>query len=206
MDGAPFVYGGVASVMDMATTRFCYGAPELHLQCSALADIAHYFQIPFWGASGCVESKVLDEQAAVELTMSILMAGLSGSNLVHDNGLMDQASLVCPEIVLLCDEIMDMVKKILQGVTVSPETLALDVIHKVGPGGNFLAEDHTYKHFRNFWTPTIFSRQDVDPADAPAFSERLNQKAREIIETHEVPPLPEDTVKELLELEKKWLT
>lgn len=205
--GAPFVYGGVASVMDMATTRFCYGAPELHLWCSALADIAHYFNLPFWGTSGCVETQTVDEQAAVELALSILMAGLSGSNLVHDNGLMDQASLVCPEILLLADEIMDIVKAILKGVQVSDETLALDVIHTVGSGGNFLAEDHTLKHFRNFWRPKLFNRKEQQPGEAIlAFSERLNQKARQIIETYEVPPLSDDKVKELRKLEKKWMS
>ena len=64
--GAPFVYGGAASVMDMKTMRFCYGAPELHLFCTALADIAHHFEIPFWGTAGCVETDEVNEQAAAE--------------------------------------------------------------------------------------------------------------------------------------------
>jgi len=205
--GAPFVYGGAASVMDMKTMRFCYGAPELHLFCTALSDIAHYFEIPFWGTAGCVETDEVNEQAAAELGISLLMAGLGGAQLVHDTGLMDQATLVCPEIMLLADEIMDMVKAILQGIHINEETLALDVINSVGPGGNFLGTDHTYRHFRNFWSPGLFERLTGEKNENKvSFSKRLNERAKNIIETHEVPPLSEDKIKAIKDLEKKWLT
>ena len=204
--GAPFVYGGAASVMDMKTMRFCYGAPELHLFCTALADIAHHFEIPFWGTAGCVETDEVNEQAAAELGISLLMAGLGGAQLVHDTGLMDQATLVCPEIMLLSDEIMDMVKAILRGIHINEETLALDVINSVGPGGNFLGTDHTYKHFRNFWSPNLFERLTGEKNENKiSFSKKLNEKAKNIIETHEVPPLSEDKIKAIKDLEKKWL-
>ena len=88
-----------------------------------------------------------------------LMAALSGANLVHDTGLMDQATVTCPEILLLADEIQDMIKHIMKGIEVNEESLALDVVHKVGPGGNYLAEDHTFKDFRSFWNPRLFSRR-----------------------------------------------
>jgi len=204
--GTPFVTGGVASIMDMASTRFSYGAPELYLQCAALADIAHYFKIPFWGTAGCIDAKTVDQQGAVEIAMSCLMAGLSGANLIHDVGLMDQASLTCPEILLLADEVISMVKHVLKGIDVNEETLALDVVNTVAPGGNFLGEDHTLRHFRNFWMPTLFDRSVTEQGKlGPSLSEKLNEKARQVIEKHEVPPLADEKVKELRELEKKWL-
>ena len=204
--GAPFVTGGVASIMDMASTRFSYGAPELYLQCAALADIAHHFKIPFWGTAGCVDAKTVDQQAAVEIAMSCLMAGLSGANLIHDVGLMDQASVTCPEIMLLADEVISMVKHVLKGIDVNEETLALDVVNTVGPAGNYLGEDHTLRHFRSFWTPTLFDRSVTEAREpGPSLSEKLNEKARHVIENHEVPPLPDDKVKQLMKLEKKWL-
>ena len=204
--GAPIILGGVPSIMDMRTSRYAYGAPELHLQCSALAEIIHYYKIPFWGTAGCVETATVDQQAAAEISLSCLMAALSGANLVHDTGLMDQATVTCPEILLLADEIQDMIKHIMKGIDVNEETLALDVVHKVGPGGNYLVEDHTLKHFRNFWHPRLFSRRVQQPGKSePSLSERLNKKAKEIIETHEVPALSEDKRKALLDLEKKWL-
>jgi len=203
--GAPFVYGGVASIMDMKTARFSYGAPELHLQCAALADIAHYFKLPVWGTAGCVDSKTLDQQAGVEIAISCLMAGLSGANLIHDVGLMDQASVTCPEIFLLADEVIGMVKHIIKGIDVSKETLALDVIDKVGPGGNFLSDEHTFTHFKRFWMPGLFDRSSSAKGESKTLGEKLNEEAIRIIKNHEVPPLEEEKLKELLKLEKKWL-
>ncbi len=201
--GSPFVYGGVASIMDMKSTRFSYGAPELSLQCAALTDIAHYFELPMWGTAGCIDSKTVDSQAAAEIMMSCLMAGLSGANLVHDTGLMDQATVTCPEVLLLANEIIGMVKKVLQGVDVNKDTLALDIIDKAFHTNNFLETDHTYKNFRNFWSPEIFDRSTSKTA--VPMQEKLNKKAIDLIENYKVPPLAEDKKKELLELEKKWL-
>ncbi len=204
--GAPFITGGVNSIMDMKTTRFCYGAPELCLRVAAHADLAHYFHLPFWGTAGCVETPTVDEQASVELAMTILMAGLSGANLIHDTGLMDQATVTCPEILVMADEIMGYVKNILNGINVSKETLCLDDIDKLGPAGNHLGTEHTFTEFKNFWMPSLFSRASDRPDNFPSFQKRLNEKARNIIETHEVPPLDDDKLKVLLELEKKWMS
>lgn len=204
--GAPFVSGGVVSIMDMKTTRFSYGAPEMSLSVAALTDILHYFKIPVWGTAGCVDAKEVDQQAAAEIAISCLMSGLSGANLVHDTGLMDQATVSCPEILLLADEIISLVGKILQGIDVNEETLALDVIDEVAKGEDFISHEHTYKHFRNFWVPSLFDRSVLRKGEElPPLTDRLNEKAREVIETHEVPPLPQDKLNEILKLEKKWL-
>ncbi len=202
--GAPMIYGGVASIMDMKSTRFCYGAPEMYLQVAALADIAHYFKLPIWGTAGPVDSKKVDQQAATEMTMGYLMAALSGQNLVHDTGLMDQATVTCPEILILANEIIGMVKKIAGGIEVNEETLALDVIDQAYESGNFLAEEHTLKHFRNFWNPTLFERSTAK-TQGKTIDKKLNEKAIDIIENYEVPELDKDKKKALLELEKKWL-
>jgi trimethylamine--corrinoid protein Co-methyltransferase len=87
------------------------------------------------------------------------------------------------------------------------ENMALDIIDKVGPGGQYLSEEHTYKHFRDFWQPNIFDRSVMQKGElgGPTLSEKLNKKAIEVIENHEVPPLEKEKVDQLLELEKKWL-
>ncbi len=202
--GSPIIYGGVASIMDMKTTRFCYGAPEMYLQVAALADIAHYFKLPIWGTAGPVDSKKVDQQAATEMSLGYLMAAMSGQNLIHDTGLMDQATVTCPEILILANEIIGMVKKIMGGVEVNEETLALDVIDQAYESGNFLAEEHTLKHFRSFWKPTLFEKS-TDKVQKDTIDTKLNKKAIDIIENHKVPELAEDKKKALLELEKKWL-
>ena len=201
--GAPFVFGGIPSVMDMKTARYCYSAPELYLNCAALTDVAHYYKIPMWGTAGMTDAKLVDAQCGADMALSILMAALSGANLVHDVGYMDQASLCCPEGFLLADEIIGIVKHIMAGIDINKETLALDVIDRVGPGGHFLTDEHTFKYFRSFWMPSQFDRsKEIKPL---TLNERLNKKARDIIENYQVPPLPEEKLKQLLELEKKWL-
>ena len=203
--GAPFLYGGVATVMDMRSTACVYGGPELYLQCAALADMANYFELPFWGTAGCTDTVVLDEQGAAEIGMSCLLAVLSGANLVHDVGLLDQASLVDPVTILFCDEVIDHVKHFMQGIHLNPENFAMDVINDVGAGGNYLSEKHTLDHFRDFWTPTYFRRPSLDGMVDKGLLEVLNEKVLEIEKSHEVPPLEEDKVKALRELERKWL-
>lgn len=202
--GAPIILGGVAAIMDMKTTRFCYGAPETYLQIAALTDILHYFDIPIWGTAGPLDAKTLDQQAATEMSIGYLMAALSGQNLVHDTGLMDQATVTCPEILILADEQISMVRKIMGGVEVNEETLALDVIDQALTSGTMLAEEHTLKHFRNFWQPNIFDRSTAKVSEK-SITEKLNEKAKDIIENYEVPELDKDKKKAIIELEKKWL-
>jgi len=202
--GAPFLYGGVATVMDMRSTACVYGGPELYLQCAALADIAHYFHLPFWGTAGCTDTAVLNEQGAAEIGMSCLLAVLSGANLVHDVGLLDQASLVDPVTILFCDEVIDHVKHFMKGIHLDKENMALDVIDAVGAGGHYLSEKHTLKHFKKFWSPTYFTRPALDGLAHRDLIEVLNEKVRDIEQHHEVPPLDADKVKALQELEKKW--
>jgi len=202
--GAPIILGGVAAIMDMKTTRFCYGAPETYLQIAALTDILHYLDIPIWGTAGPLDAKTLDQQAATEMSIGYLMAALSGQNLVHDTGLMDQATVTCPEILILADEQISMVRKIMGGVEVNEETLALDVIDQALTSGTMLAEEHTLKHFRNFWQPNIFDRS-TSKVSEKSITEKLNEKAKDIIENYEVPELDKDKKKAIIELEKKWL-
>ena len=203
--GAPFLYGGVATVMDMRSTACVYGGPELYLQCAALADMATYFNLPFWGTAGCTDTVALNEQGAAEIGMSCLLAVLSGANLVHDVAMLDQASLVDPVTVLFCDEVIDHVKHFMGGIHLSRENFALDVIDTVGAGGNYLSETHTLDHFRNFWSPMYFTRPSLGAAAEKDLLEVLNEKVLDIEENHDVPPLDDDKVKALQDLDKKWV-
>ncbi|BHH83493.1 trimethylamine methyltransferase family protein [Desulforhopalus sp. 52FAK] len=203
--GAPFLYGGVATVMDMMSTVCVYGGPELYLQCMALSDIAKHFKLPFWGTGGCTDTKQLDAQGAAEIGMSIFMTAMTGANLVHDVGLLDQAGLVDPSNILFCDEVIDHVKHFMQGIHLSEENFALDTIHEVGPGGNFLTADHTIDHFRGFWNPTYFTRPAMGMKEGADLMKTLNEKVINIEETHEVPPLDPDKVAAIKDLEQKWM-
>ena len=157
--------------------------------------------IPTWGLAGSTDSKRIDAQAGIESAFSILAQGLAGLNLIHDVGYMDMAMVCSAEMLVLGDEVISMAKHFIRGVDVSPETLARDVIEKVGPGGHFLDQDHTFEHFRKeLWVPRLLTRQPYDiwsEGGAKDMSQRVAERVRNIIETHQVPPLPDKTLSEL---------
>lgn len=205
--GAPVIIGGVVSVMDMSTTVYSYGAPELSLLSAALTDVAHYLGVPMFSTAGCSDSKALDEQAALEASVSILISVLSGANLIHDLGYLEAGLVGSTEMLLLCDEIIGMVKRVVRGVEVNEETLALDIIHKVGPGGNFLGEDHTLRHFRTeAWYPRLLDRRmyfDWVGAGSVTLGQRVNNKTREILDSYEPIPLAQDVLEGIDEILRK---
>ena len=202
--GAPFVYGAIPSIMDMQTTKFCYGAPEMWLCASAIADIAHYFKLPIWGTAGPTDAKEIDQQCVADLSYSILMAGLSGANLIHDIGLMDSANTYCPEIYVLSDELASMTKVITRGIDINEENLALPQIEQALESGSFICEEHTFNHFKKIWRPQFFDRTTSPEKDGDIF-EKLNAKVRDVFENYEPVPFAEDKKKAILELEKKWM-
>jgi trimethylamine--corrinoid protein Co-methyltransferase len=191
--GSPFLAGGVLSAMDMRTGILPYGAPELAKLCAAFAEIWRYVGLPFYSTAGATDSKILDAQAALEGGLSILVAGLSGANLIHDTGFIESAMTGSLQHVVLMDEVMDWVKNLLAGVRVDQETLAVDVIGRVGPGGEYLTDDHTMAHFKSeFWFPTLFDRKQHDTwlADgATSLNQRVQHKLNGILDSHEPPAL-----------------
>ena len=192
--GAPMIMGGVISAMDMRTTIMAYGSPEMHLMSAALTDVAHWLHVPMFSTAGCSDSKTLDQQAAIESALSIMAAGLSGANLIHDVGFLESALIGSLEMIVMSNEVIGMVKRFLSGVRVDEETLALDVLDEVGPGGNFLDRDHTVRNMRGeLWFPRLIDRSKYsawEAAGSKTMGERVRERVAEILATHEVPPLP----------------
>ncbi len=195
-EGSPFIMGGVFTIMDMSTTIFSYGAPEFNLLMAALADIAHYLKLPMFGTCGCTDSCVVDEQAGIEAAVSIAMTALAGPNLNHDVGYIEYGSTASLDYLVINDDVIGMARRLVRGIQVNDETLALDLIDRVGPGGHFLAEDHTLKYFRTeSHYPSLLSRQRYDgwlAGGGKTLQQRANEKVREIIENYQPEPLPGD--------------
>ena len=205
--GAPAVYGAFTTIMDMATAIFSYGAPEMNLMAAALAQMARYCKLPFFGTAGCSDARFPDDpQAVIEATFSCLNSALSGANLVHDLGLLDHSTLISPNYLVLVDEVLSMVKQYSHGILVNDETLALDLIDRVGPGGHYLEEEHTMRHFRDVWYSDLFDRTNYEEwlkQGSIHFTERLREKTRKLMDLN-TEPLPTEIVKELNRMEKQW--
>jgi trimethylamine--corrinoid protein Co-methyltransferase len=149
-----------------------------------------------FSTAGCSDSKVLDQQAAIEATLSVVIAALSGANLIHDVGYLESGLLGSFDMLVMADEVIGMARRIVSGVTCTPETLAVDVIEQVGPGGHYLTQDHTRQHFRaEIWFPTLIDRQmrrTWEAAGAETMADRVRAKVIEILELHEPLAIPED--------------
>jgi trimethylamine---corrinoid protein Co-methyltransferase len=130
----------------------------------------------------------------------IICVAAGGANLIHDVGYLDSAMTGSLGLVVLCDEIINWVKSYLQPMAINQETLALDLIEEVGCDGHFLSTDHTLRHVRDDWQPTLFDRRDYDRwhgDGAARLEERALEKARRIIDEHRAPRLPKAVREEL---------
>ena len=199
--GAAVIMGGVMSLLDMSTTILAYGAPELSLLSAAMTQVAQYLNVPMFSTAGCSDSKTLDQQAAIEAAISIAIAGLSGANLIHDVGYLESGLSGSYDMLVMSNEIIGMVKRILRGVPVDAEHLAVDVIDRVGPGGHYLVEEHTLKHFRTeFWMPELLDRTNWDTWEengSKTLRQRVREKVLDLIEHYEPEPIPVDVESQL---------
>ncbi len=193
--GAPFIFGGMASLMDMKTTLFSYGAPEFQSGNAMLAEMGHFLGLPNFGTAGTSDAQALDGQAMIEAFSSCLLAYLCGAHLVHDVGLLGSATWISPEMVVATAEMIDFVRHLFGEGVVSAENLSLDLFSEADQRPEFLTHPYTVQHFRDAWYSSLFYRGGARLWQAgrdPDFEMRLNRRARQLIESHQPEPLPDE--------------
>jgi trimethylamine---corrinoid protein Co-methyltransferase len=199
--GTRVCLGGVPEAMDLRSGRYAYGSPEMSLYSAAMADLSRYIKVPFMGTAGASEAKVLDQQAAIESTVQVVLSGLSGASLVHDVGFLDCADLGSLEMLVMNDEIISMTRRILRGIEVSDDTLMLDLIDQVGPGGDYMSVKETARRCRiEIWNPTLLDRSPYvtwEAAGSLTMLDRIRTKLWRIIQEHHPPGLPDGAGEEL---------
>jgi trimethylamine--corrinoid protein Co-methyltransferase len=193
--GTPVVYGSGSGPLDMKTTVATYSSPEFMLHCRAFNELGQrFYRLPTWGFSGCTDAKRPDAQAGADSGLWVLWTILSGANLVHDVGYVESGMTCSLEMMVIGDEIIGFARRLAAGISITPETLALDAIHRVGPGGDYLTDDHTLRHYRECWYPRVFDRlshQSWQAAGGLSAVDRARDLAREAIANHRPKPLPE---------------
>jgi trimethylamine--corrinoid protein Co-methyltransferase len=192
--GAAVCIGGIPEAMDLRTSRPAYGSPEMSLYSAAMSEVARHLGLPFMGTAGASEAKVLDLQAAIESTMQVVFSALSGATLVHDVGFLDCADIGSLEMLVMTDEIVAMARRVMRGIEIDDETLMLDLIDRVGPGGEFLSLKETARRCRaEIWNPTLLDRDAWvlwEAAGSQTMRDRIRTRLREILAGHRPPPLP----------------
>jgi len=199
--GSSLIIGGLMSNMDMRTAVYCYGSPEMALLSAAYTQVTKWLGVPMYETAGCSDAKLFDEQAAMEAAINIATSALVGGNMIHDVGYLEQGLTSSMEMMVASDEIIDMVKRILRGIPVTDETMALDVMDEVGPGGQYLDHDHTYSRFKTeIWRPKLIDRRNWENwelAGSKTYQERVHERVIEILEAETEPLVDEAMYKEL---------
>ncbi|MBW1889518.1 MAG: trimethylamine methyltransferase family protein [Deltaproteobacteria bacterium] len=194
--GAPIVSGFGMSTLDMKTSACVYGCPEYRLALSACSDLYHYYGIPMWGTAGVSDSHAPDEQAAMEWSMSLLMAGMDGANLIHDIGYMGQGLVGSPAALVMNAEIISYVRRVIRGFDIDAEHIGMDVIREVGPQGAFISTAQTMKYFKQeHWQPQLCNRETLEPWIAQGqktWGNKAVEKARALLKSHSPQKLPAD--------------
>jgi trimethylamine--corrinoid protein Co-methyltransferase len=159
--GAPGICGSVGSITNLRTMDHVGGAIERAMINAAVAQLAQHFELPLYSTGGTTDAKSVNVQAAYETAMSSLLVAMSGANYIHDiAGLMEADLTVSYEKLVVDNEILGMCQRVLRGIEVNDETLALDLMVEKGPGKDFIAEEHTVRHMRGeFFVPQLANRK-----------------------------------------------
>ena len=198
--GSPTFYGACSTTMDLRSGLVACGGPEDLLYQAAFAQLARHYRLPSSVGTFAPGAKTSDWQAGLENGLSGLMSLFAGADMLSGAGLLFAARVFALEEMVLDAEIFGLIRHLATGITVDDATLAVDVIGEVGPGGNFLAEDHTIDHMRDLWQSRLFDRgtwEDWEAGGQPSPRDRARERARSLLASHVPPPLPDDMAGEL---------
>ena len=200
--GTPITYGGIPHIMDPRTGICSFGSPEQGIMAVAMVEIARSYGFPVYVNVGLTDAKLPDAQAGVEKAATLLLGVLAGADTFGHCGICGTDHAGSLLWLTFDDEAMSYIKRIARGFAVDSDHLATEVINAVGPAGNFLAEDHTVRHFREeLWLPTsVWTRQpyEIWQGDGgTSFADRLRGRVTDILATHQPEPLDESLAREI---------
>ena len=205
--GCPVSMSGNVGILDMRTALMTMGAPENSLALIAQAEVAQSFNLPSWGLAGATDAKVLDAQAGIDATFSIFSQGLSKLNLIHDVGYMASGMACSLEQLVMGNDIIGMTKRFAEGIQVTKETLARQVIQDIGPTGHFLGHKHTMANFKkelsNPFVRNLESISGWQTSGKPTLEERVKEEIQKILDTHKPEPLSDKVLAEIIRLQKE---
>jgi trimethylamine--corrinoid protein Co-methyltransferase len=171
-------------------------------------EMAKYYDLPTFGMGGATDSKVLDQQCGMEVTLGLMTSLLHGANIVHDVGFMDAGLQGSLQLQVIANDTIGFLRAATRGVVVDDETLALDVVDELGPTGEYLNHDHTLKHFREPFYSSLADKGTYSQwvkRGATTMEERAAKRVDEILESHRPEPLPADVqgdIRKIIEREQ----
>ena len=201
--GAPVFLAGAPSVMDRKSGGYTGGSPEDYVLAAAATQLAHHYGLAVNMGTMASGAKEPGWQAAVDDALSTLASVDAGAEMMSGCGLLDGSRTLSYAHLLMEAEIYGIVRKVAAGIEVNDDTLALDVIERVGPGGTYLGEKHTREHMKDVWRPGVWDRTPYDAwlaAGRRGALENAEERARGILRTHTPEPLADEVRAELRRL------
>lgn len=184
--GAPVFYAAAQTAMDMKTGAYTGGGPEDYLFGAVTNVLADFYNLPLSMGSFATGAKEPNWQAGLENSLSTLMASLVMSDMLLGVGLLNGSMIWSFEQMIMDCEIFGIVAKVMDGIIVNDETLALHAIRDIGPGGTFLTHDHTVRHVRDLWMNSLMDRRPYSVWEKSKDNARdwAREKAKHILDTH----------------------
>jgi trimethylamine--corrinoid protein Co-methyltransferase len=202
--GTPCVYCGCSTIMDLKLGCCPVGVPENALLNVAWAKLAQFYQLPSWVGGCATDSKVPDAQQAYDFTLTAMPAALAGANIIFGLGAIDSLITFDYAAMLMGAEQAERILQVVSGITINDQTMALDLIHEVGPGGQYLTHKHTFDHMRSMSSGKLFNRLNRDAWEKKLGSlpieEQAYEKATHIMKTHKPMAMPEGAEQKINEL------
>lgn len=189
--GAPVFYAAAQTASDLRTGAYTGGGPEDFLYGAATNVLSDFYDIPLSMGSFATGAKEPNWQAGIENSLSTFMASVVMSDMLLGVGLLHGSRIWSYAQMMMDCEIFSIIRKTMQGIVVDDETLALDTIAAVGPGGNFLSQKHTLKHMREIFVPQFMDRRPYNEWEAKRDDARdwALDKARKLLASHQPDPL-----------------
>jgi len=197
--GAPIFYAAAQTASDLRTGAYTGGGPEDFLFGAATNVLADFYNIPLSMGSFATGAKEPNWQAGIENSLSTFMASLVMSDMLLGVGLLHGSRIWSYEQMLMDCEIFNTVHNMMAGIPVNDDTLALDAIKSVGPGGNFLTQKHTRAHMHDIFLPQFMDRRPYNEWEEKQDGPRqwALEKAQQILSTHKPEPLDPKLTQEL---------
>lgn len=203
--GTPFVVSKFSDNVDFRSMCITHSNPEMQVALSATADCFRYMKLPFCSNFGGTDSGEMDQISMFDKCTQLYTALLSGTNMNFATGAYESGSYSKHADLVLANEIFSYLKVLVQNMEVSEETLAEEVIEEVGPGGNFISEEHTLDHLYDFWMADLMKpvTSKSDEAQKRCLEEKLNERVKELVEKGSANPLDEERKEQLKEIFQK---
>lgn len=195
--GTPVLAGYIPGVADMRTGGYLGGAVEFGMMQAAAAQLAHFYQVPIYCSGGMTDSKLPDAQAGYEKMATLLLAAMGGCNYIHHAfGMVTNMSVASLEQAVIDDEIVGMAMRVLRGIEVTEDSMAVEAIHRVEPGGHYLMDAHTVQFMRSeLFYPPLADRQNRAMWGAAGKQDtraRAIARVEKLLQEHQAPGLPSE--------------